>query len=178
MIHLHRANGDTLVEVVIALAILAVMLASAYNVANYSYNVGAQARESTEAAQLIQDQAEELRLYRDGQVAADPSGTGDIFSAFGDPAAPTPFYMGTNGVLHTGSGTGIGICYNLPTCSVTDYVTETTNTNNLLNELSINIQVSWTSILSNTPQTSQINYYLTDTRPIAPCDNSIAGTCQ
>ena len=40
-------RGDTLVEVVMAMAILAVVLISAFNVANMSYHLGMQARERT-----------------------------------------------------------------------------------------------------------------------------------
>ncbi|HEX7260054.1 MAG TPA: type II secretion system protein [Candidatus Saccharimonadia bacterium] len=57
--------GDTLVEVVFAIAIISITLVSAYNVANNSYRIGVQARERIEAASVAQGQAELLRAWRD-----------------------------------------------------------------------------------------------------------------
>jgi Tfp pilus assembly protein PilV len=58
-------RGDTLIEVVMSMAILTVTLVSAYNVASMSFRVGMQARERTEATHLVQQQIERLMLLRD-----------------------------------------------------------------------------------------------------------------
>lgn len=68
--------GDTLVEVVMAVAIISGTLVSAYAVANNSYRLGVQSRERIEAANLAQQQAELLRTYRDVKIAANPEPTG------------------------------------------------------------------------------------------------------
>ena len=79
--HLLRQTGDTLVEVVMSIAILALTLLTSYNIANASYGEGLQAREQTQAVYLAQDQAEKLRFYRDYLVAQDPTeaSSNDIF---------------------------------------------------------------------------------------------------
>jgi Tfp pilus assembly protein PilV len=71
--HYHlRQSGDTLVEVVMSIAILALTLVTTYNIANTAFSAGIQAREQTQAVYLAQDQAEKLRYYRDYLVAQDP----------------------------------------------------------------------------------------------------------
>jgi Tfp pilus assembly protein PilV len=66
---LKRQNGDTLVEVTFAIAILTVVLVTAYNIASVTVHTGLQARERTEAAKIAQDQAEQLRGWRDYDLA-------------------------------------------------------------------------------------------------------------
>ena len=63
--HLRTHKGDTLIEVVLSIAILSVTLTTAYNVANMTFRLGVAAREQTQAANLAQDQAEQLYAYRE-----------------------------------------------------------------------------------------------------------------
>ncbi|HUC86903.1 MAG TPA: prepilin-type N-terminal cleavage/methylation domain-containing protein [Candidatus Saccharimonadales bacterium] len=177
MINLQQTRGDTLVEVVIALAILAVTFAVAYNSANLSYQTSVQAREGTVAAQLLEDQAEKLRVYRDQQVAANLGGTNDIFSAF---ASGGVYYMNANDQVTPGPST---TCTGLPSqsqCSVAIDITKTSYaTQPYLNEIQAHIIVQWDSLIGGLPNTSDLTYYLTDTRPVPTiCDNSLAGQCQ
>lgn len=62
---LRREGGETLVEVIVALAILATVLSSAFNVATLAYRDGTSSKERTEAINFAQQQAEMLRQYRD-----------------------------------------------------------------------------------------------------------------
>lgn len=65
MRRLSDQHGDTLVEVILAVAILSVVLIGAFSVANRSFLVGQSAKERTQASSLMQEQVEALRSYRD-----------------------------------------------------------------------------------------------------------------
>jgi prepilin-type N-terminal cleavage/methylation domain-containing protein len=58
-------SGDTLVEVVIATIIIGVILASAYSLSTKAFQLGQSGKERSQAAQLMQEQAEALRSQRD-----------------------------------------------------------------------------------------------------------------
>lgn len=60
-----RQSGDTIIEVTMALSILAVVLTSAFVAANRAYIIGQNARERTEMINLAQAQAEQLKSFRD-----------------------------------------------------------------------------------------------------------------
>jgi len=62
---LHNQRGDTLIEVTLALSILAVVLTSGFVTANRAFIVGQNARERTEIINLAQAQAEQLKNFRD-----------------------------------------------------------------------------------------------------------------
>lgn len=62
-----RQAGDTLVEVAIALTILASVLSAAFVVSNRVTRLGISARERTQAINLIQEQAEALKSFRDSR---------------------------------------------------------------------------------------------------------------
>lgn len=99
-------TGDTLVEVMIALTILAAVLASAFVVSNRVTRMGLASRERTQAINLLQEQAEALRSYRDsgnwanfqsaipaGVFHMEPSGNGwvPVGGIVTDPSVPAIF---------------------------------------------------------------------------------------
>ena len=57
-------RGETLVEVVMALAILSLVLVSSYALATGSFRLGRGAGERTQAVNYLQEQAEALRSHR------------------------------------------------------------------------------------------------------------------
>lgn len=59
-------RGETLVEVVMALAILSLVLVSSYALATSTFRQGRGAGERTQAVNYLQQQAEALRTYRNG----------------------------------------------------------------------------------------------------------------
>ncbi len=61
-------SGDTIIEVTMALAILAVVLMSATLVTTRAFRLGQTARERTTMAEAAQGQAEELRSFRDNHT--------------------------------------------------------------------------------------------------------------
>jgi prepilin-type N-terminal cleavage/methylation domain-containing protein len=64
--------GDTLVEVMIALAIIGAVLGAAYATATRSLRVGRQAQERTEALKLVEGQLERLKYrYQQDKTAFD-----------------------------------------------------------------------------------------------------------
>lgn len=73
----HQQRGDTIVEVLIAIAVLGTVLAGAFAVANRSYAVGISAQERTEAVKIAESQLELLRLASEqtnSPVLADTAG--------------------------------------------------------------------------------------------------------
>lgn len=62
------ARGDTLVEVTIALAILALVLTGAFVTANRAFNVGQSAKERSQVVGDAQRQAEALQSFRDSHT--------------------------------------------------------------------------------------------------------------
>lgn len=62
---LQNEHGDTLIEVILATIIIGTILFSAYTLVNKAFQLGQSARERSQAAQLLQQQAEGLRSLRD-----------------------------------------------------------------------------------------------------------------
>jgi prepilin-type N-terminal cleavage/methylation domain-containing protein len=174
-------SGDTLVEVVMAMAILSVVLVSAYNVSNLSYRLGTQARERTEAAHLMQEQAERLTLYRNTFVKNNPSipvsgpnmltTVGGVFPAIG---VDYIFDNDLNRVPCVASG---------PPCDVGRYhvaVRATSGVGVGSVKMTSNITVTWQSAVTDELNTSKIeNFVLVDTRGIKlrNCDVATAPGC-
>lgn len=77
-----RENGDTLVEVILAIALMSLVLVSAFNIVGSSYRTAMLSKERLEAVSLAQQQAERLRKLRDDALLA-----GTNFSAI--PFPPT-----------------------------------------------------------------------------------------
>jgi type II secretory pathway pseudopilin PulG len=61
-------RGDTLVEVTMALAILALVLTSAFAIANKAYRIGQDAKERSQLVGDAQQQAEALQSFRDSHT--------------------------------------------------------------------------------------------------------------
>lgn len=74
-----KQRGDTIIEVMIAMSILGMVLATAFTIANRSYALGLAARERGEALQIAESQLELM------QIASNTEGT-DIFDY--DPTNP------------------------------------------------------------------------------------------
>ncbi len=68
-----RQNGDTIIEVLMALAVLSIVLTGAYVSSNRSFKNSRQAQERGEALKLIEGQVEQLK-------AMSEDGNGGIFS--------------------------------------------------------------------------------------------------
>lgn len=60
-------KGDTLIEVMIATVIVGLILTTAYVLSTKAFQLGQSAKERSQAAQLLQEQAEGLRSLRDNQ---------------------------------------------------------------------------------------------------------------
>jgi type II secretory pathway pseudopilin PulG len=92
-------RGDTLVEVVLAIAILGMVLVASFNVANAAFGLGQGAKERTQAANLVQEQAEALRNYRDShRWNSSPPAASDMMSRLGVMGfATSRFHMQNSG---------------------------------------------------------------------------------
>lgn len=201
----HSQRGDTLLEVVIAIAILAVTLAVAFTVANFSYRAGLSGRERTQAAHILQDQAEKLRRYRDQLVYSQqnsPLPDDEVFelskfpgaSLVTPPSAPitnpitggTVFGIDIAGNIVPFAGPALAdnvasypeLCFGLPSCQVSIYIHLSQNgANPQLSKLDALIYVTWASLIGGGQNQAQLSYTLADTRAVKPCDNSVAGDC-
>jgi prepilin-type N-terminal cleavage/methylation domain-containing protein len=66
-----KQSGDTLIEVIIAITIIGTILTSAITLSTRAIRLGIAARERSQAAQLLQQQAEGLRSLRDTMAWTD-----------------------------------------------------------------------------------------------------------
>ncbi len=66
-----KQKGDTIIEVLISLAILTAVLGGAYYTANLSFRNDQSSQEHTQALTIAQTQIEDLRIYGSGFPGAD-----------------------------------------------------------------------------------------------------------
>jgi prepilin-type N-terminal cleavage/methylation domain-containing protein len=71
LMRIRDERGDTLVEVTIALAILALVLTGAFAITNKAYRIGQDAKERTQMVSDAQQQAEALQSFRDSHTWRD-----------------------------------------------------------------------------------------------------------
>jgi type II secretory pathway pseudopilin PulG len=64
----HHQRGDTLVEVTIAIAIISSVIGSIIYISGAAFRLGETARQRTEAASLLQQEAELIRNERDNDI--------------------------------------------------------------------------------------------------------------
>src|SRR6476469_6227380 len=62
---LANQRGDTLIEVILALAILSMVLFASFNLVNTGFQVSQVSKERSQVDALMQEQAEALRSFRD-----------------------------------------------------------------------------------------------------------------
>src|SRR5258708_5637730 len=97
-------RGDTLIEVTMALAILAVVLMSATLITTRAFRLGQTARERTVVAHAAQAQAEALRRFRDNPTCAEVFNGGTIggvsFNGVLNGSAAGPIACKTSPCLH------------------------------------------------------------------------------
>ncbi len=97
-----RQAGDTIVEVMIALAVTGAVIGSSFAIASRSSRVGQQAQERTEALKLVESQIELLKA----------SAQSNNLTMF---ARTTPFCLSTN---------ASGVVYNDNTSVPTDFIAD------------------------------------------------------
>lgn len=78
-----NTTGDTIIEVMIALSVLAAVLGGAYVSANRSLNMTRQAQERTESLKVTEDQLEKLKAAYNAGIAIPQAGTFCISDALG-----------------------------------------------------------------------------------------------
>jgi prepilin-type N-terminal cleavage/methylation domain-containing protein len=88
-----RERGDTIVEVLIAIAVISLILGGAYVTTNGSLRATRSAQERGNALKLVESQVEQLK----GVLASD---AGAIFGG----GAPSPFCLYNNAVVAPSSG--------------------------------------------------------------------------
>lgn len=168
-------RGDTIVEVVMAIALFGIAMITAYNIAYNSYRTGVSARERTQAAHLLQDQAEKLRRYRD-QLAAQyyNSDTTNIITASNFPSGDSHMPPQPAANLTPIAG-GTSSCTGLPTCQLK--INSSISGSGRLAKVTATVSITWKGLVGNDDQTSSFSYVLTDTRATNACDNALAGSC-
>lgn len=159
-------RGDTLIEVTMAIAILSVMLVTAFNVASLTVRVGMQARERVQAAHLAQQQAERLIAWRNQLVS-----TRTFFPV----------------VDKLNCSDGCSIAYNSSTGTYASAAPLTSGPFNVAVRLeedaapgsyeSFQIDVRWASLVSSEENLTRLNLKLADTSNLNLRDCSVAGSC-
>lgn len=94
-----RQAGGTLVEVVVATAIIAIMAAGLISSLGYGFLVTQLARENQRATQILLEKAEVIRLYNWDQFNYTNNFVPTTFTAVYDPQAPT----NTQGIVYNGT---------------------------------------------------------------------------
>lgn len=160
----HRPqSGDTIVEVMIAIALLASVLFSAYAIANDSARLGMAAREQDQSTQLLQHQAEGLRHLRQQS---------DDWDSFTDQVEGPDFYVqvvGGEWEVENGRGDGhdiIGDSY--PDERFTTWSQVETDPG-VEDKEEIVIYVRWNTITGQV-QTATLDTVLANTDPLPPPD--------
>jgi prepilin-type N-terminal cleavage/methylation domain-containing protein len=88
-------RGDTIIEVMLAIAVLGMVLAASYNIANRALMTGRYAQEQTEAVKQAESQLEKLK-YKASLVKPGDSVTGTIFDTA---SGSTTFCIGDDSSL-------------------------------------------------------------------------------
>ncbi len=112
-----KQRGDTIVEVLIAMAVIGIMLGAAFGIANRSLATGRAAQERTEALKIAETQLELLKAYSKAGISfPDFSGTDDFCINTGvNPISSTGVELdiNTNDVCATTNGNGGDGFYNV-----------------------------------------------------------------
>ncbi|NBU34261.1 prepilin-type N-terminal cleavage/methylation domain-containing protein [bacterium] len=88
-------RGDTIIEVMLAIAVLSMVLAASYNIANRALMTGRYAQEQTEAVKQAESQLEKLK-YKASLVKSGDSVAGTIFDTA---SGSTTFCIGDDSSL-------------------------------------------------------------------------------
>lgn len=163
-------SGDTLVEVVMALAILSIALTLAYSLAGLSLRIGQGAQERTQAAEFAQQQAEALRNFRDTSSSwasfKNDIGTLNSSSCVVFTDCPQKFYMVRSGSgswrVQTGTTTTLNGAESIYTLAIAAKDLSHPN------KLQFDIAVKWSGSGSAPLQTTTIATYLVNIDGITP----------
>ncbi len=120
-----QVHGTTMVDVVAAMVILAIMVGALMGSFSYGFFMMQLARENQRATQILLEKAETIRLYRWDQVNT-PGFIPDTFTDVYDPQAPD----GSQGITYNG------------TVSISNVTSSASYADNL-RQLTINLQ--WTT---------------------------------
>src|SRR6185295_5858215 len=139
----------TLIEVMIAMAVVGILFVSLYAGITSGFGVVNLARENLRATQVLSEKMEEIRLYNWDQMNSFGSSTSFIPATFSAPFFPAAASTNTNA-----SGLG-GLVYN-GTLSVSNCgLTDVTYSNDLL---LVTVSVNWTSGIA--PRTRVMQTYV------------------
>ncbi len=198
MRRLWSQRGDTLVEVVFAIAILSSVLTTAYRMSSESLSLGIDSREHIQAINVAQLQAEELRWYAAQQMATGTSllaSGGTWGSGSTDLLSSCTFASICHMVSITNPFPAGGSSYDCTSSVTTGCSAEIKSINDIKTdalghtypEINEEIIVKWPSKVQNS-QTSScpdavvgyesvcVDVRLADTTNYAPLDCSVAGT--
>jgi type II secretory pathway pseudopilin PulG len=95
-----QQRGDTIVEVLISIAVLSMVIGGAYSIVNSALRASRQAQERSEATKLAETQLESLKTSLTGEptpgVAFCISSTGAVVQSFGSPSPTTLSFTADN----------------------------------------------------------------------------------
>lgn len=149
-----RQDGDTLVEVILSIALVSVVLVAAFNIAGASFRSAMLAKERIEAVSLAQQQAERLRALRDRDMVP-----GQQYTAFA--TFPTSGEILNSNLDKIACGSGCKLSpQDLYTISMTQVPNSVTGTDAILR--TYQIKVEWEQIGGGGTNETIIEYKLAD----------------
>lgn len=177
-----REAGDTLVEVLLGLTILSAVLITSFSTATAAFRLGQNAKERTIAGDILQEQAEALRNFRD--VNADSWTTTES----GVTGVVSPFHMEKVSSNWTPVGGPLDcsdpikrVIYCNKYDKFTIKVTPTTLNLDLLSgtfqRINLDLVATWQGQGISGLQTETISTAIVDISSLNPCRGNVAGGC-
>jgi hypothetical protein len=182
---LSSSKGETIIEVTMAIAILATTVVMAYATANTSTHIGVQAKEHIQAVHLAAQQADRLKAKRDADMVALPTiASGNILgvgSTYGPCAIATgpKCYINSSLIASAAGATGqpcpAAVFPAGTNCHVWFERDPSNNSGN--SKTHFTTHVTWDSQNGNQTNTVAIDVILVDKRDFKPQDCSEADAC-
>lgn len=159
MIFRGREDGDTLVEVILAIALMSLVLVSAFNIVGSSYRTAMLSKERLEAVSLAQQQAERLRLKRDTYMSSDVYTPANPFPATEFPQSGQ--LLNADGTIRSCGGACTDGLYRTTLTVISPNAIGVSG--NLLKTYSI--KVEWTQVGTSDTNNTEIIFKLADRNP-------------
>jgi len=137
-----RQRGDTIVEVLIAIAVISLVLGGAYVTTNRSLRATRSAQERGNALKLVESQIEQLK----GLIATNPAG---VFGA----GVPSPFCVYNNTIVDPSTGNCTVNTSGAPTTAEPKFNLAITRSGN-----AFTVKNNWLDVGGNQNAATQITY--------------------
>jgi type II secretory pathway pseudopilin PulG len=167
-------SGDTIIEVLVVLAVLGLAIGLAYATANRSLLNARQAQEHSEAAGLVEKQVENLRLLVSNSTAGNTDPTTNIFLTttpfcVRDPNAAPPIDTTASDCNMSSAGSAVGYKVFIYNCDNQPAVDPCATA--IPNSGTFAVQATWDDILGQGTDSVTMTYRLHDPNPAAVAED-------